>query len=96
MLPHKEFKLITLLQGNNIVFLYFLLYSLFFFDIKVLQKINESFSKNYFLENYYIFLCLVANLKISQKTFPGVWYAQKIINIFCIIQNKNPWFTFQG
>ena len=48
MLPHKEFKLITLLQGNNIVFLFFFLYSLFFSTLKFYRKLMSHFLKPIF------------------------------------------------
>ena len=48
---------------------------------------NESFSKKCFLENYHIFMCLIAILKMSWKTFYDVWQAQKSNNISCLIQS---------
>lgn len=44
------------------------------FNIKVFWK-TSHFSKIIFLENYLIFMCLVATLKVSWKAFHGAWYA---------------------
>ena len=51
---------------------------------------NVSFFKIKFLEKCLIFLYLVANLKMSWRFFfffLGIWYTQKIKDIYCIIQN---------
>ena len=37
---------------------------------------NDSFFREYFLENYLIFRCLVTTLKMGLRMFSGVWYLQ--------------------
>ena len=52
---------------------FFVPYALFVSRLKFSGK--QVIFQNFFLENYLIFMCLIATLKVSWKAFPGAWYA---------------------